>query len=56
MNLGLNMILFMRYVDDIDDAVESVKKSIRYDHETDTLVDDKPGEDENLLKTDSEMM
>ena len=54
--LGINVALFLRYVDDCNEVVKKVKKSVRYDTVSKTLIDDQSDSPEDDLKSDEDMM
>ena len=52
--LGINLILYMRYVDDAQELVEKLRGKVRFDKTSKTLVNDDP--DCQLMMTDQQMM
>ena len=55
-SLSLVILIFSRYVDDIDCVVRKVKHSLRFDEQRLMMIDDYPVSDDNTLKTDEGMM
>ena len=52
--LGLELLLYQRYVDDMDVSGVRVKVGMKYDEEADMLTNDEPDNDE--VKDDAQMM
>ena len=54
-NLGLMLVMFQRYVDDVNAAVIKIKDSMTFDEDKCMMIDNAPGEERDLM-TDEQMM
>ena len=54
--LNVNIVLFLRYVDDTNCVVEGVQRSLVLDLEEKKFIDKDPSSDRDEVKTEGEMM
>ena len=55
-SLSLAILLYMRYVEDINCVARSIKSTMKFDPITQKMYDEDPDSDPNVLKTEADMM